>query len=241
MGFRFRKSVKILPGVRLNFSRSGVSTTIGGRGASVNTGKRGTYLNTGIPGTGISRRVRITGPGGPPPLPGAGGSPGAGVAMGVGLVLLIIGFASCAPDAEPPAYDSSLAYSSPPLSAPAAVEQTDGFYAHSALNVRSEPNANGRIIRTVARGDYMQLGPKDGNGWARLYTGGVGEGYVYRASNTVRRSAPVARARSTPLSLSSPRRRSSAESRGYYTGPRGGCYTYSASGRKRYVDRSMCN
>jgi hypothetical protein len=28
---------------------------------------------------------------------------------------------------------------------------------------------------------------------------------------------------------------------GYYTGPRGGCYTYSRSGRKRYVDRSRCN
>lgn len=28
---------------------------------------------------------------------------------------------------------------------------------------------------------------------------------------------------------------------GYYRGPRGGCYTYSSSGRKRYVDRSLCN
>lgn len=28
---------------------------------------------------------------------------------------------------------------------------------------------------------------------------------------------------------------------GYYTGPRGGCYTYSASGRKRYVDHSHCH
>ena len=26
----------------------------------------------------------------------------------------------------------------------------------------------------------------------------------------------------------------------YLTGPRGGCYTLSASGRKRYVDRSLC-
>ena len=34
--------------------------------------------------------------------------------------------------------------------------------------------------------------------------------------------------------------RSSAASRGYYTGPRGGCYTYTASGRKRYVDHSFC-
>jgi hypothetical protein len=37
-----------------------------------------------------------------------------------------------------------------------------------------------------------------------------------------------------------PAARSSAASRGYYTGPRGGCYTYSASGRKRYVDHSYC-
>jgi hypothetical protein len=37
-----------------------------------------------------------------------------------------------------------------------------------------------------------------------------------------------------------PARRSSAASRGYYTGPRGGCYTYTASGRKRYVDHSYC-
>lgn len=27
----------------------------------------------------------------------------------------------------------------------------------------------------------------------------------------------------------------------YIRGPRGGCYTYSSSGRKRYVDRSLCN
>ncbi|WP_427500783.1 HNH endonuclease signature motif containing protein [Methylomonas sp. MED-D] len=27
---------------------------------------------------------------------------------------------------------------------------------------------------------------------------------------------------------------------GYYTGPRGGCYTYTASGKKRYVDHSYC-
>jgi predicted amidophosphoribosyltransferase len=33
---------------------------------------------------------------------------------------------------------------------------------------------------------------------------------------------------------------SRASSRGYYLGPRGGCYTYSASGRKRYVDHSYC-
>ena len=61
MGMRFRRSVKIMPGVRINFSKSGVSTTIGPRGASVNIGKKGAYLNTGIPGTGLYMREKIGG------------------------------------------------------------------------------------------------------------------------------------------------------------------------------------
>ncbi|QUA54660.1 DUF4236 domain-containing protein [Aristaeella lactis] len=61
MGMRFRRSVKILPGVRINFSKSGMSTTIGPKGASINIGKNGTYLNTGIPGTGLYMREKIGG------------------------------------------------------------------------------------------------------------------------------------------------------------------------------------
>lgn len=59
MGWRFRRSVKLFPGVRLNFSRGGISTTIGVPGASINFGKTGTYLNSGIPGTGLSCRTRL--------------------------------------------------------------------------------------------------------------------------------------------------------------------------------------
>ena len=54
MPLRFRKSFKIAPGIRINLSKSGVSTSIGKRGASVNLSKRGTRVTTGIPGTGIS-------------------------------------------------------------------------------------------------------------------------------------------------------------------------------------------
>lgn len=61
MGWSFRKRVKIIPGVHLNVSKSGISTTIGVRGANVNISKKGTYLNTGIPGTGISSRKKIGG------------------------------------------------------------------------------------------------------------------------------------------------------------------------------------
>lgn len=61
MGWRFRKRIKIAPGVNLNVSKNGVSTTIGGKGASINVGKNGTYLNTGIPGTGIYSRQKLSG------------------------------------------------------------------------------------------------------------------------------------------------------------------------------------
>jgi hypothetical protein len=62
MGLRFRRRIKIIPGVHLNISRSGISTSVGVRGASVTLGKRGTYGNIGLPGTGISYRERISPP-----------------------------------------------------------------------------------------------------------------------------------------------------------------------------------
>ena len=61
MTWSYRKRVRIAPGVHLNLSRRGVSTTIGVRGASVNFGKKGTYVNIGIPGTGFYNRQKILG------------------------------------------------------------------------------------------------------------------------------------------------------------------------------------
>lgn len=61
MGLRFRKTISLGKGVRLNVSKSGVSTSVGPRGASVTFGKNGTYANLGIPGTGISYRKKIGG------------------------------------------------------------------------------------------------------------------------------------------------------------------------------------
>lgn len=60
-GWNFRKRVKIAPGVHLNFSRNGVSTSVGPRGAKMTFGPNGTYLNTGIPGTGLYKRQKIGG------------------------------------------------------------------------------------------------------------------------------------------------------------------------------------
>ncbi len=58
---RFRRRVKLFPGVTLNFSNTGISTTIGVPGASVNFNNRGTFINTGLSGTGIYDRKRVGG------------------------------------------------------------------------------------------------------------------------------------------------------------------------------------
>lgn len=151
--------------------------------------------------------------------------------LGSGLFVLVI-VGTCR-GSDPPSLPTP---TPPPLSiyrtsAPSA-PTADQLYIHEPLNVRSEPNKQGATLRTVPRGTAVRVGPKDDNGWAPLYDyAGNADGYVYRASDAVR-SYPAP----DPTD-----RRSSSESRRYHTGPRGGCYTYNASGRKRYVDRSNCN
>jgi hypothetical protein len=55
MAFRFRKRIKLLPGVWLNVGKTGISTSVGGDGVTVNYyGKRGTRTTLSAPGTGLS-------------------------------------------------------------------------------------------------------------------------------------------------------------------------------------------
>ena len=54
MGFRFYRSRRILPGVRANLSKSGLSATVGIRGANVNISTKGKRYTVGLPGTGLS-------------------------------------------------------------------------------------------------------------------------------------------------------------------------------------------
>jgi hypothetical protein len=57
MNFRFRRSIKIAPGIRINISKSGLSTSVGGRGLTWNS--RGA-LTASIPGTGVSYRTNLS-------------------------------------------------------------------------------------------------------------------------------------------------------------------------------------
>ena len=77
-GLRFQKRIRILPGVYINLSKSGVSTTLGGHGASVNVGTSGRRMFTlNIPGTGLSYRIPL----------------GATVAVGIVAAAIVVGLA----------------------------------------------------------------------------------------------------------------------------------------------------
>ena len=56
---RFRKSINIFKGVRMNVSKSGVSFTMGRKGVSANVGKDGVFLNTSLPGSGLYDRRKL--------------------------------------------------------------------------------------------------------------------------------------------------------------------------------------
>ncbi len=61
MGWRFRQSFKVIPGVRLNLSKSGLSCSIGGAPLTLNVGPRRVYGTASLPGTGISYKQRFDG------------------------------------------------------------------------------------------------------------------------------------------------------------------------------------
>ena len=58
--FRFRKTISVLPGVKINLSKTGVSTSVGGKGATLNIGHGKKNVTLGVPGTGLSYRTQAS-------------------------------------------------------------------------------------------------------------------------------------------------------------------------------------
>ena len=73
MSFRFHRGIRLLPGLRLNLSKTGTSLSLGGRGLSLNLSPSGVRTTVGIPGSGMSYRS-------PKFKWGSGASSGRGVA-----------------------------------------------------------------------------------------------------------------------------------------------------------------
>lgn len=60
MGWKFRRSIKILPGVRLNFNKNSTSVSIGGKHAGITINpKTGTTMRVSFPGTGVTYTEKV--------------------------------------------------------------------------------------------------------------------------------------------------------------------------------------
>ncbi len=97
MGFRFRRRIRVLPGISLNVGKSGfTSLSAGIRGFTVNFGRKGTRTTTGLPGTGLSYQspVQHYEPSKGSALPASGARRGSGLWLIVVIALLLLwGFA----------------------------------------------------------------------------------------------------------------------------------------------------
>ena len=176
MGFRFQKRISLLPGVRINLSKGGVSTSLGPRGADVNIGKDGITTNAGIPGTGLSYRQKL----------GAGGKTG-----WLGILAVVGGLAfwafqhadkiekAIAPVAPQATAAAPQAAATPaqPVSH-AAVNTAPGLrYVHRAGSVlRDEPKASGHVLKKESKGAQVTL-VSESDGWAQVTDGNI-SGYM---------------------------------------------------------------
>ena len=178
MGFRFQKRISVLPGLRVNLSKSGASASIGPRGADANIGRNGITTNAGLPGRGLSYRSRL----------GTHGS-WLGVALLVGALAFWAGRHAGNGTAEPAAIAPGAALATttmkPPVShASQAIKEAVApgpVYVHRGRTVlRDAPKSSGESLKREAKGARIELLELDDGGWAKVKDG-VLTGYM-RAS-----------------------------------------------------------
>jgi hypothetical protein len=179
MPFRFQKRISILPGVRINLSKGGVSTSLGPRGADVNIGKDGVTTNAGIPGTGLSYRQKLGSKTG-----GKGGLLGILAVVG-GLGLWGFQHAGKIEKALAPAAPVATTAAAPPASsqpqaasnAPVNTAAPSLRYVHRAGSVlRDEPKTSGQSLKKESKGATVTL-VSESDGWSRVTDGNI-TGYM---------------------------------------------------------------
>jgi hypothetical protein len=164
MAFRFQKRISILPGVRINLSKSGVSTSLGPRGADVNVGPHGVTANAGIPGTGLSYRQKL----------GTHGS-WLGVALLVGALAFWAGRQSHQTSLAAPAAAPVAAHAAGPARhrAASAPLQPGPVFVHRGGSVlRAIPKASGESLKKESKGAQVTL-LSEGDGWAKVTDGNI--------------------------------------------------------------------
>jgi hypothetical protein len=227
MGWGFRKSVKFGP-MRVNFSKSGIGVSAGVKGARVSVGPRGTHLNIGRGPFYYRQKLR-----------GSSRSKGNTVHLPQPNVVSQV---------LPP--DSPYQRPAFPKHGLPRIVLTLGLLALIALVIGSAVSSN--MNRPSSDNSQTTSAP------ALKAVSAPSPVATPRTSQTSKRKTmnePITQPAATPATSSSdrvyggarqsastpmPTSRSTSRS-GLIRGPRGGCYYYSASGGKVYVDRSMCN
>jgi hypothetical protein len=174
MGFRFQKRLSILPGVRVNLSKGGVSTSLGPRGADVNIGRSGINTNAGIPGTGLSYRSKVGSKGG-----------------ALGILALVAGGAFWAfqhwskiEQATAPAPQIAQAVPVHPAVITPLPSGNDSaniirFVHRNGSDLRDQAKTSGRVLKKESKGSQVTLIAEQ-DGWAQVKDGDL-TGYM-RAS-----------------------------------------------------------
>ena len=169
MGFRFQKRISILPGVRINLSKSGASASVGPRGADVNIGPHGVTTNAGIPGTGLSYRQKA----------GGGKTWIAVLALIGGLGVWAFQHMGKVEKAIAPLAPAHVAAATPQQASPAPVNTAASAvrYVHRAGSVlRAEPKASAESLKKEAKGAQVTL-ISQSDGWSKVSDGAL-TGYM---------------------------------------------------------------
>jgi hypothetical protein len=206
VGFRFRKSLRIASGIRLNLSGSGLSTTLGGRGASLNVGSRGSRATVGVLGSGISYSTKLSGGRRPNAPKGAqADANGCGLLAVIGGLVLLIGMCSSGSNQAPV----------PPSRSPSGSGELT-YVDSRSVNCRAEPSKEAPVRLSFQRGDSAPVLERSGE-WTKVSNFGTEcwiSSSLLSAAPTVAAAAASGAAAQSLLSDSSGQRSSYSSSSG---------------------------
>lgn len=176
MGFRFRKSFRIVPGIRLNLNSKSTSVRIGPKGLGYtvsSTGKR--RVTASIPGTSLSHSEVIGSAAAR--RPGTSQSKRGIWAVVLPIVVLVIGavtFGSGRPTNSEVGTSNTHAILAAPAHETAATEKR--VVTASSLNVRSAPTTASDVMAKLTGGQRLTVLERNG-GWLLIQSNEV-KGWV---------------------------------------------------------------
>ena len=234
MGWFFRKSIKVFPGVRLNIGKKGITSATVGKGGwfSTNIGQKGVKHNFNVPGTGLRYQTKP-------------------------VSFLQSSQSPTSPTAGVPFWPCSSCGSLNTDEQSRHCEQCHHFNASPAWTYRpventSMPSSKGPLmivgiilaivvgisglcaIAIVSKGPFAVQPGEQRTAVPVVNPTAVPSPNIVKNPSKNLRATPLIQRQTQPA-------RTKTDSSGiYHLGSRGGCYYLNGSGNKTYVDHSLC-